>query len=107
MGLTESRIPGAKSAMGAAEQIISMMPSHRIYFEGFGGTGAVLLRKRPAEMSLIVEKDVYAAAELRATMKAFGSGYAGQVIEGDVFDYAAGLLAMPDCLAYFDPPYVM
>jgi site-specific DNA-adenine methylase len=54
------RIPGAKSAMGAAEQIISMMPTHRMYLEGFGGTGAVMLKKRPAAINQIIEKDACA-----------------------------------------------
>lgn len=96
------RIPGAKSAMGAAEQIISMMPAHRVYLEGFGGTGAIMKRKRPATINLIVEKDACAAAQLRATMAA-----GVEVIEGDVFDYARSKLAVPDLVAYFDPPYVM
>jgi site-specific DNA-adenine methylase len=95
--------------MGAAEQIISMMPAHRVYLEGFGGTGAVLLRKRPAAVNVIIETDANAAAQLRVSVKACIAMAAANVniIEGDVFDYAAGLLAMPDLLAYFDPPYVM
>jgi DNA adenine methylase len=103
------KIPGAKSAMGAAEQIISMMPPHRVYLEGFGGTGAVLLRKRPAAVNVIIESDGEAAAQLRVSVKACIAMAAANVnvIEGDVFDYAAGLLAMPDLVAYFDPPYVM
>jgi len=96
------RIAGAKSAMGAAERLISMMPTHRVYLEGFGGTGIVGRRKRLAERNVIIEKDDAAAAQLRATM---GPGF--EVIHGDAFDYARSLLAIPDTLAYFDPPYVM
>ena len=108
--MSAARIPGAKSAMGAAEQIISMMPPHRVYLEGFGGTGAVFFRKRPAAINVIIERDDWAAAQLRASVQAFDLSRPAAdyvVIEGDVFDYAAGLLAMPDLLAYFDPPYVM
>jgi DNA adenine methylase len=106
------KVPGAKSAMGAAEQIISMMPAHRVYLEGFGGTGAIYLRKRPAAVNIIIEKDGEARQQLAVAMQALklsraAAEAAHYVIEGDVFDYAAGLLAMPDLLAYFDPPYVM
>jgi DNA adenine methylase len=96
------RVPGAKSAMGAAEQLISMMPAHTWYLEGFGGTGAVGRRKLPAAENIIIEKDDAAAAELQSTM---GPGW--RVIHGDVFNYARSLLAVEGTLAYFDPPYVM
>ena len=96
------RIAGTKSTIKTTKQIISMMPTHRVYFEGFGGTGAVMRRKRPALENIIIEKDDRAAAQLAATM---GPGV--QVIHGDVFDHARSLLAIPDLVAYFDPPYVM
>lgn len=79
-----------------------MMPSHRLYLEGFGGTGVIMRRKRLARVNEIIEKDGEAAAQLRATMPA-----AVEVIEGDVFDYAPSRLTIPDLVAYFDPPYVM
>ena len=97
-----ARVPGSKSAMGAAEQIISMMPVHDTYLEGFGGTGAVARRKRPAARNVIIEKDDKAAAVLSTTM---GPGW--EVIHGDAFDYARSLLELPGTLAYFDPPYVI
>lgn len=59
------RIPGAKSAMGAAEQIISMMPSHLIYVEGFGGSAQptadirarIYRRRSPATMRARIRSD--------------------------------------------------
>lgn len=99
------RIPGAKSAMGAAEQIISMMPPHRIYLEGFGGTGAVMLKKRKAELNIIVELDSCAAAVLRTTM-----GPDVTVAAESFFSVArstAAWLSIPDLVCYLDPPYVM
>lgn len=97
------RISGSKAAMGAAQQIISMMPSHQKYLEGFGGTGAVMRRKLPAPIeNIIIEKDGAAAAQLLMTAR---PGW--RIIHGDVFDYARSLLAMPDLVAYFDPPYVL
>jgi DNA adenine methylase len=110
------RIPGAKSAMGAAEQIISMMPRHNVYLEGFGGTGAVFFKKRPAWLNVIIEKDGDTAAQLRVTMKASEMSRAADarfvVRHADAFDYLSlpperSHLSNPHCVAYFDPPYVM
>lgn len=81
-----------------------MMPAHLCYLEGFGGTGAIMRRKRPAERNIIIERDDRAAAQLRASMIDRPDV---EVIEGDIFDYAGSLLAWPAVVAYFDPPYVM
>jgi len=95
--------PGAKSAMGAAQQIISQMPPHRIYVEGFGGTGAVIARKAPAKVNIVIEKSGLAAARMRATMPP-----SVIIHRMDFFDYAAGtdLFSRADTLVYLDPPYV-
>lgn len=84
--------------MGAAEQIISLMPRHRVYLEGFGGTGAVFFKKRPAWMNVIIEKDGDTAAQLAAAMKAFEMSRAADggrflVRRADIFDYLS--MALP------------
>lgn len=111
------RVPGAKSAMGAAEQIVSMMPSHEIYVEGFGGTGAVLRKKRPAASNWIIEKNIDTAAQLGVTIGAGGLAMAEVVCAdflelcwpafGTFYDFCAQWLANPKALFYLDPPYVL
>lgn len=47
--------PGAK--WGMAEQIVSMMPSHRSYLEPFFGSGAVLFNKPPSAIETVNDID--------------------------------------------------
>lgn len=46
--------PGAKAAPGVYQAIINEIPPHRVYVEAFVGGGAILLRKRPAEASIVI-----------------------------------------------------
>jgi len=47
--------PGGKSRM--FKRIQSMMPQHKCYVEGFGGSGAVLLNKEPADVDVYNDLD--------------------------------------------------
>jgi len=44
-----------------ARQIVSYMPPHKVYIEPFGGSGAVLLNKKPAPMEIFndLDKNIY------------------------------------------------
>jgi site-specific DNA-adenine methylase len=48
---------GGKNGSGVYQKIISMMPKHRVYVEGFLGSGAILRNKKPAEVNFGVEID--------------------------------------------------
>src|SRR5258708_5483927 len=48
---------GSKSASGAYQAIIALMPPHDTYVELFAGSGAVLIRKPQAASSFAVDLD--------------------------------------------------
>ena len=49
--------PGAKTSAGVRQRIISEFPPHRVYIEPFVGSGFVLLGKRPAAVSVVLDLD--------------------------------------------------
>ena len=46
---------GNKSASGAYQAIINVMPPHETYIEGFLGTGAIFKRKAPAKRDIGID----------------------------------------------------
>jgi DNA adenine methylase len=67
------RFVGAKSGCGVWQTIISEMPPHSLYVEAFAGTGAVLLRKRPAQTNIAIDSDAQTCAALKATLATAGA----------------------------------
>jgi DNA adenine methylase len=55
--------PGGKNA--CYQQIINLMPPHRVYIEPFLGSGAVMRMKRPAELNIGLDLDEKALAITR------------------------------------------
>ncbi len=49
--------PGSKEGSGVDKRLVSLMPPHRTYVEGFLGGGALLRRKRPAALSIGIDLD--------------------------------------------------
>jgi DNA adenine methylase len=49
--------PGGKNGAGVFQRIISQMPPHDVYIEPFLGGGAVLRLKRPAALSIGIDRD--------------------------------------------------
>lgn len=47
------KYPGGKNGSGVFQRLISMMPPHDVYIELFLGSGAVMRRKRPADVRSI------------------------------------------------------
>lgn len=110
------KYPGGKNGSGVFQRLISMMPPHDIYIELFLGSGAVMRRKRPANVASIgYELDPKTIAE-----------FALHVPEGfDTLDVhqADGIAALRDkysassafwllndparTLIYADPPYLI
>lgn len=97
--------PGGKNGSGVYQNIISMMPPHKTYIELFLGSGAILRRKRKAEVSWGVDLD--SDVLNRSNYDNFSvhnlSFYEGSAINfvkynPDVFRYKS--------LVYADPPYL-
>lgn len=93
---------GSKSASGAYQAIIALMPPHDTYIELFAGSGAVMLRKPAAARNIAVDLDVAAVANLALARKDVETYTADAIAWIAGFDYtAAGRV-----LIYADPPYL-
>ncbi len=102
-----SRYPGAKAGAGVYQTIINAMPRHAVYCEPFVGSGAILLRKRPATSSIVIDADG-GVADRWSTIAASG-GMAGLTVHhGDARSIIAsyGERIHSGWLIYADPPYV-
>lgn len=100
--------PGGKAGAGVYQAIINQMPPHAHYVEPFAGGGAVLLHKRPAGRSTILDLDGDALTRLADAAKARGV-WPLAAIETDALAYLEkqGAVWGPETLCYCDPPYVM
>lgn len=94
------RIAGSKAAMGAAQRIVSMLPSHRLFVEAFAGAASVTKLCRPAEFTLLIERNPKTAAELAASIR---DRQATAVVVGDSLEV---LRPPPEAVVYCDPPYL-
>lgn len=94
------RFVGAKNGHGVWQQIISQMPPHSLYIEPFLGTGAVLLRKKPARASIAVDIDAAVIARFKPPPGTI-------VIRGDGIQYLRRRRWTGGEMVYCDPPYVM
>ena len=56
--------PGGKNGAGVKQCIINQIPPHDVYIEPFGGGGAILFNKLPAQRNIVVEKTAAVAAGL-------------------------------------------
>lgn len=98
--------PGSKAAMGVAERIIRIFPSHSLFIVPMLGGGAVLRRKRPALRTIGIDLD----ADVVKAWK--GYDYPGlQLHHHDgiawvMMSNAYGWIPR-DALIYWDAPYLM
>ena len=90
---------GGKNGAGVFQRIISEMPPHQVYIEPFLGSGAVAVRKRPAQRSYLL--DLSAAA-----VDAFPAVPGAIVICGDGTRFLARYPWAGGELVYCDPPYL-
>ena len=117
---------GGKAGAGVYQTLINQMPPHTVYIEPFLGHGAVLLRKRPALLTIGLDLDPRAVAVVRTRLQHRQSEDTCSVDDADddaavditvgaalyrvlVGDALAFLRAYPfrgDELVYCDPPYV-
>lgn len=95
------RYTGGKSAAGTWQRIVNLLPPHRTFVELFAGGAAIARLKRPAEDTVLVEKDAAQCARLRAEF-----GDAARVIRGDGIGFAQ-YFNDAETLIYADPPYLL
>jgi DNA adenine methylase len=77
-----AQYPGGKNGAGTYQKIINMIPPHRVYIEPFLGSGAIMLKKRPAERNIGTDLDADCVERVRwASWKVLPGGIA---FPGDV-----------------------
>jgi DNA adenine methylase len=122
---------GGKGASGVVQKIISLMPPHRIFIEGFAGSAVITKRKEPADITILADLDGdvlrcnefpghFAAPvflgrdQIEAefiTYSTFGHYYPKKIFlfHGNVFDLLGrgfnSAWNLDDILIYLDPPY--
>lgn len=93
------RYPGGKGR--CYQQIINVMPPHRVYIEAFLGGGAVIRNKRPAERSIGIDIDPAVIAEWER-MRWPGTEWKCV----DACEFLSSFAFSGDELVYADPPYL-
>ncbi len=91
--------PGGKGASGVYQRLINQIPPHRVYIETHLGSGAIMRRKRPAQINLGLDVD----SEVVTSWK--GHPYA-RVKQCDAGAFLADYSFAGDEFVYVDPPYL-
>src|SRR5258705_156488 len=94
-----------KARPGLVERIISEMPRHEVYIEGFAGRAAVFHKKLAAASSYLIDIDPARCHIARSKL----AGARAKVIHGDVLEVVPRLpdVGDPGTLVYFDPPRLL
>ena len=93
------RYPGGKGK--CYQHIINVLPPHPTYIETHLGGGAVLLHKKPARMSIGIDRDPAVIRSWRHLFPLLAS-----YVEGDAVEFLASQRLAGDELVYCDPPYL-
>jgi hypothetical protein len=107
--------PGGKNGDGVYQRLINLMPPHEVYIEPFLGGGAILRRKKPAALTIGIDRDPQVIQHWQASLA--GTGDTADHITGTtpgsyrfaVGDGIAFLKSYPFTgqeLVYCDPPYL-
>lgn len=89
---------GGKAAAGVFHRIIGEMPPHSVYLEPFLGSGAVFWNKRPAQSSILIDRNPEVIARVGDCACVIASC-------GDALEIVPTLTLPADAVAYIDPPY--
>lgn len=110
MGYRNMGYLGSKAASGAYQAIISQMPPHDTYIETHLGSGAIMLRKPPAERSIGWDIDPYTVEAFCQGNPDFLEGQAERLMiqVGDAVELlqATEFEQFGRSLIYVDPPYL-
>jgi DNA adenine methylase len=93
------RYPGGKGK--SFPQLINLFPPHVVYIETHLGAGAILRNKRPAELSIAIDRDKRLIAQWKAEHPRLAT-----YIAGDATDFLSTYRFTGNELCYCDPPYV-
>ena len=106
--------PGSKAQSGTWQRIIGQMPPHSVYIEPFFGSGQIFWRKRPADLTIIIDKNRAVITKARAAAARAGFNAGGPPWLWSFCDDALQmrdlLLSLPldqRTLIYCDPPYLL
>ncbi|MGE7156855.1 hypothetical protein ACQKJ1_24330 [Methylorubrum rhodesianum] len=83
------------------QQLISLMPPHRVYIETHLGGGAVLRRKRPADVNIAIDCDPKVIEDWRRDRPAHVD-----LVLGDAVAFLTAYRFSGDEFVYSDPPYL-
>src|SRR5690348_10408941 len=97
--LVRMRVPGGKGRL--YHRLISLMPPHRVYIEAFAGNGSILRHKRPAQVSIALDRDLSCLAGWVKARPA-----ATMLVCTDALDFLESYPFHGDEVLYCDPPYV-
>ena len=98
------RFVGSKGGSGIAQWIISAMPYHRLFVEGFAGTGKITKTKLPAARTLWIERDRQTISDY---LRRYTETHRDVAIKaGDAFKILPTLKLDRTGLVYLDPPYL-
>ena len=95
--------PGGKNGSGVYQKLINLIPPHDIYVEAFLGGGAIMRLKRPARVSIGIDR---LAAALAGWSDA-APGITAILLLGDAFELLPALRLCPSAVVYLDPPYLL
>jgi len=93
------RYPGGKGKV--YQHVINVLPPHTTYIETHLGGGAVLLRKKPAALTIGVDRDPAVIAYWRNLFPTLGSYF-----EADAAEFLTSQHFRGSELVYCDPPYL-
>jgi DNA adenine methylase len=99
---------GGKNGSGVYQTIINHIPIHRVYVEGFLGSGAIMRKKFPAEINIGIEKNSDIAGKYGSMIQR-KVGASCEIINDDFLiwlDKNSGRICK-DWFIYLDPPYLM
>lgn len=92
---------GGKNGAGMYQTIINQMPPHLVYIEAFLGSGAIMRRKRRAQVNIGLEIDPAICARVKPELSAV------HVICTDALQWLPKFPLIKETLIYADPPYLM
>lgn len=99
--------PGGKGGAGVAQIIINQQPPHRFYVEPFLGFGTIMRIKRPATLSLGLDRDPIAVEQFTAFAFESLPGAIAWCQDGIEWLEDRGHSKDRDTLVYCDPPYLI
>jgi DNA adenine methylase len=100
-----NQYPGGKNGSGTYQTIINEIPPHDLFIEAFAGSGAILRRKKPADVTIAIDDDASSSESLKGAIPGLA------VINGDATRLLRSYIARSGfagsrIFVYADPPYL-